>query len=90
MPNIKIPNKNVAKYRVFFYSYDCAEKMHVHVEHDNDTAKLWVEYDAATDATTLSIHDSTFSTKELNSIIKHLQKYGKTINEQWKEHCKNA
>ena len=30
-------------YRLFFYSFDCREPMHVHVERDDATCKFWLE-----------------------------------------------
>ena len=40
MPSIRgIPGP----YRFFFYSFDCAEPMHVHVERDEATCKFWLQ-----------------------------------------------
>lgn len=30
-------------YRVYFYSQDCNEPCHVHIDRDNKSAKFWVE-----------------------------------------------
>ena len=30
-------------YRFFFYSFDCVEPMHVHVERDEATCKFWLQ-----------------------------------------------
>ena len=32
---------------MYFYSYDCAEPRHVHVDRENFSAKFWLEPDAA-------------------------------------------
>ena len=40
MPRVKgIPGL----YRVFFTSFDCNERQHVHVERENSTCKFWLE-----------------------------------------------
>jgi hypothetical protein len=30
-------------YRFFFYSFDCSEPMHVHVERERKVCKFWLE-----------------------------------------------
>ncbi len=40
MPTIKDIS---GPFRFFFYSFDCAEPMHVHVERDRATCKFWLE-----------------------------------------------
>ena len=53
IPDIRGP------YRFFFYSFDCVEPMHVHVEHDRDSCKFWLEPLALA-------ANRGFSAKELN------------------------
>jgi hypothetical protein len=90
MSTIRINDRKLAKYRVHFYSYDCSEKMHVHVEYDECEAKFWVEWSAEADSTTLILHSSTnYSQKELHSITKALEHHGKTITTEWQKHCTN-
>ncbi|MDQ3774036.1 MAG: DUF4160 domain-containing protein [Pseudomonadota bacterium] len=58
MPTVKdIPGP----YRLFFYSFDCNESKHIHIQRDKLTCKFWLE------PITLS-KNSGFSPKELNSI----------------------
>lgn len=40
MPTIKGVS---GPYRLFFFSFDCNEPMHVHVQRENDTCKFWIE-----------------------------------------------
>ena len=40
MPTIK---KISDGYRFYFYSFDCYEPMHVHVEKDNSNCKFWLD-----------------------------------------------
>ena len=39
MPTIK---NILGPYRFFFYSFDCNEPEHVHVQRDSDTCKFWL------------------------------------------------
>ena len=40
MPSVK----NISgPYRFFFYSFDCAEPMHVHAQRERMTCKFWLE-----------------------------------------------
>ena len=67
-------------YRFFFYSFDCAEPPHVHVERDEATCKFWLQ--------PLSLADSYgFSPKELNRIRGVIQARLALIGEAWNEHC---
>ncbi|HIG55335.1 MAG TPA: DUF4160 domain-containing protein [Candidatus Latescibacteria bacterium] len=48
-------------YRFLFYSFDCGEPKHIHVQRDRNTCKFWLE--------PLSLcHNHGFSPHELNQI----------------------
>jgi hypothetical protein len=55
-------------YRFFFYSFDCNEPMHVHVQRERRLCKFWLE------PVVLSFNDG-FSPTELNRIRKATFKY---------------
>ena len=68
-------------YRFFFYSFDCDEPVHVHVERDDATCKFWLQ--------PLTLAASyAFSPKELNRIRGVIQANLALINEAWHEHCR--
>jgi hypothetical protein len=49
-------------YRFYFYSYDCAERRHMHVDREGRTAKFWLDPD-------VSLADNQgYSRKELRDI----------------------
>ncbi len=77
MPTIK---KISDGYRFYFYSFDCYESMHVHVEKDNSNCKFWL------DPVSLTANYG-FTAKELNKIQKIIFKNIKLIIEAWNEHC---
>jgi len=77
MPTVKaIPGP----YRFFFYSFDCNEPMHVHVQRDRMTCKFWLEPIALS-------RNRRFSPRELNRIRRVIQQNRDKIVEARYEHC---
>lgn len=77
MPTIK---DTLGPYRFFFYSFDCNEPMHVHVQRERMTCKFWL------DPLTLA-RNRRFSPRELNQIRNILQENLEKIIEAWHDHC---
>ena len=77
MPTVKgIPGP----YRFYFYSFDCIEPKHVHVQRDKMICKFWLE--------PLSLSKNhKYSRKELNKIRKLIETHYDKIIEAWYEHC---
>ena len=77
MPTIKyIPGP----YRFFFYSFDCGEPKHIHVQREKQVCKFWLE----------PIHlgkNGGFSPKELKAIRSFIETNYQKILEAWYEHC---
>ena len=77
MPTLKnIPGP----YRFFFYSFDCNEPMHVHVQRERMVCKFWLE------PIVLS-KNYGFTSKELNTIREIIYNNRNKIVEAWYEHC---
>lgn len=77
MPTIKgVPGP----YRFFFFSFDCNEPMHVHVERDDQHCKFWLE------PLVLASNDG-FSARELNRIREIIRSVETRIKKAWDEHC---
>ncbi|MEW6609755.1 MAG: DUF4160 domain-containing protein [bacterium] len=77
MPTIKnIPGP----YRFFFYSFDCYESKHVHVQRERMVCKFWLE-------PVILSKNYGFSPKELNDIRQIIQSNRNKIMEVWNEHC---
>ena len=67
-------------YRFFFYSFDCNEPMHVHVQREKMVCKFWLE--------PVELADSNgFSARELNRIRVEVVRNLGRIREGWNEHC---
>jgi hypothetical protein len=67
-------------YRFFFYSFDCNEPRHVHVERDKATSKFWLEPLALA-------RNNGFSPHELTRIRRFLASNIERISDAWDEHC---
>ena len=77
MPTVKgIPGP----YRFFFFSFDCNEPKHVHIQREKLICKFWLE------PITLSKNNG-FSPKELNTIRQIIHYNGDKFLEAWDEHC---
>ncbi|MCC7203036.1 MAG: DUF4160 domain-containing protein [Nitrospirae bacterium] len=77
MPTIK---KIEGPYRFYFYSFDCNEPKHVHVQRERMTCKFWLEPIAL-------CKNSGFSPRELTTIREIINKNIDKIKEAWYEHC---
>jgi hypothetical protein len=77
MPTIKgIPGP----YRFFFYSFDCNEPMHVHVERERMSCKFWLS--------PMMLAGSTgFTAHELRRIRALVVAHQDKIRKVWNEHC---
>jgi hypothetical protein len=67
-------------YRLFFYSFDCNEPMHVHVERDRAKAKFWL------DPLVLASNDG-FAAHELSRVRALIMEHIEKIRSAWHEHC---
>jgi len=77
MPTVKdIPGP----YRIFFFSFDCNEPVHVHVQRERLTCKFWL------DPIELA-YNRGFTSRELNRLREVIQSNAGRITEAWNEHC---
>ena len=67
-------------YRFFFYSFDCNEPMHVHVQREHMVCKFWLE-----PVELCSNHGC--SARELTTIRNEIRANLVKIIEAWHEHC---
>ncbi len=78
MPTVFIQNG----YRVSFYSYDLAERMHVHVFKDRHECKIWLD-DLS------SAFNRGFKPHEVAEILRMITTRRTEIIERWLEHGRN-
>ena len=67
-------------YRLFFYSFDCNEREHVHLQRDRLLCKFWLR------PVSLAKNEG-FSARELNGIRRLVDENLDLILEAWREHC---
>jgi hypothetical protein len=67
-------------YRFYFYSFDCDEPKHVHVQREKLVCKFWLEPVALS-------KNYGFSPRELNVIRQIISSNRNTFLEAWNEHC---
>lgn len=81
-PTCAMPTvKNISgPYRFFFYSFDCAEPMHVHAQRGAQVCKFWLE-------PVELAKNQGFSPRELNQIRRMIQSNLQRIRDAWHEHC---
>ncbi len=67
-------------YRFYFYSFDCNEPKHVHVQREGFVCKFWLQ------PVTLS-NNHGYPPKELNTIRHMISSNRGKLLEAWNEHC---
>ena len=70
-------------FRFFFYSFDCNEPMHVHVQRDRASCKFWLQPVAL--AT-----NQGFVPHELTRVRVIILENHQRIVEAWNEHCSGS
>jgi len=72
----------VGSYRFFFYSGDRNEPMHIHVESENNIAKVWLD--------PIRLQNSGgFSRYEINKILSIIFEHQKKLVEAWNDYFSN-
>ena len=68
-------------YRFYFYSYDCAELRHMHVDRENKSAKFWLDPDV------LLVANYGYSRKELRDIERIARENLERLRNEWNDFC---
>lgn len=71
----------VGPYRIYFYSHDCDEPRHVHVDREGRSAKFWLDPDVALE------ENCGFSRKELRDIERILRDNLEVLRNEWDAFC---
>ena len=67
-------------FRLFFYSFDCGEPVHVHARRDRSACKFWV------DPVRLATNHG-LTARELAAVRRIIILHRDRILEAWREHC---
>ena len=71
----------VGPYRFYFYSYDCAELRHTHVDRESMSAKFWLDPNVAL------AENYGFSRRELRDIERIIHENLETWRNEWDPFC---
>lgn len=70
----------IGSYRFYFYSYDCREPRHMHIDRDDKSAKFWL------DPVSLA-KNYGFQRKELREIERIMQENLEKLRNEWDAFC---
>jgi hypothetical protein len=71
----------IGPYRIYFYSYDCGEPRHMHVDRENWSAKFRLEPDVALE------ENHGYGRKELRDIERILRENLEVLRNEWDAFC---
>lgn len=71
----------IGPYRFYFYSYDCGEPRHMHVDRENMSAKFWLDPDVSL------AKNYGFKRKELRDIERIIRDNLERVRNEWDAFC---
>jgi len=71
----------IGPYRIYFYSYDCGEPRHMHVDRENRSAKFWLDPDVAL------ADNYGYNRKELRDIERIIRENLEVLINEWDAFC---
>jgi len=71
----------VGPYRFYFYSYDCGEPRHMHVDRENKSAKFWLDPDVSL------AENYGYSRKEVHDIERITREHLERLRNEWDAFC---
>ncbi|MEP6773991.1 MAG: DUF4160 domain-containing protein [Chloroflexota bacterium] len=71
----------IGPYRFYFYSYDCGEPRHVHIDREHMSAKFWLD-------PAVSLEDSHgYARRELRDIERIIRDHLEILINEWNAFC---
>ncbi len=71
----------IGSYRFYFYSYDCGEPRHMHIDRENLSAKFWLDPDV------LLAENYGYRRKELRDIERITKENVEMLRHEWDSFC---
>lgn len=71
----------IGPYRFYFYSYDCNEPRHMHVDREQMSAKFWLDPEVSL------AENYGFNRKELRALERIMRANGETLRYEWDAFC---
>jgi hypothetical protein len=70
----------IGSYRFYFYSYDCGEPRHMHVDRENKSVKFWLDPDVSL------AENHGYDRKELRD-VERITRENWTLRNEWDIFC---
>ncbi len=71
----------IGPYRFYFYSHDCGEPRHIHVDCENKSAKFWLDPDVAL------AENRGYSRKQLREVERLTRENLERLRNEWDAFC---
>jgi hypothetical protein len=71
----------IGPYRLYFYSYDCGELRHIHIDREDKSAKFWLDPDVSLAG------NYGYSRKELRDIERIIKENRERLKDEWDSFC---
>ena len=71
----------LGSYRFYFYSHDCGEPRHMHVDCENKSAKFWLDPDVTL------VENYGYTRKELREIERIMREHLERLRNEWDAFC---
>jgi hypothetical protein len=71
----------IGPYRFYFYSYDCGEPRHMHVDRENKSAKFWLDPGVSL------AENHGYSRKELRDMERFTRENLEKLRNEWDAFC---
>jgi hypothetical protein len=71
----------IGPYRFYFYSYDCDEPRHMHIDRENRSAKFWLDLDV------LLAENHGYNRKDLRDIEQIARENLERLRDEWDAFC---
>lgn len=73
----------IGPYRFYFYSYDCGEPRHMHVDRENNSAKIWLD-------PVISLAENYgYNRRELREIERIATENLEILRNEWDNFCRS-
>lgn len=72
----------IGAYRFYFYSHDCGEPRHMHVDRENKSAKFWLDPDVSL------AENHGYSRQELRTIERIIRDHRERLCNEWDAFCR--
>jgi len=74
----------IGPYRFYFFSYDCGEPRHTHIDRENVSVKFWLDPDVSL------AENYGFSRREVRDLERISRDHLETLRNEWDAFCPSS